>query len=118
MYPNNPTSTSLPSDGRTIKTEWTVRLIETASAFLIALLGIRFVLALLGANAANGFASFVYGFTQPFVAPFYNLFSYDHPSVLGVATFEGYTLVSMVVYSLLTAGLVRLVGIFEEMKQR
>lgn len=119
MYPNSPTSTnSLSTERHLIKIEAVIRIIETTSAFLIALMGTRFVLALFGANAENGFASFVYGVTQPFVAPFYNLFSYDHPSVLGVATFEGYTLVAMFVYSLLTAGIVRVVGVFEEMRRR
>jgi hypothetical protein len=70
-------------------------------------LGFRFVLALLGANPANPFATFIYGFTAPFVMPFYNLFSYDHPS-LGVASFEGYTLIAMAVYGLATGMLARL----------
>jgi YggT family protein len=86
------------------------RIIWIAGSFLLAMLGIRFVFSLLGANPDNGFASFVYGFTAPFTSPFYNLFSYDHPS-LGMATFEGYTLVSMVIYSLAIAGLARLVSI-------
>jgi hypothetical protein len=86
------------------------RLITSAGSFLMALLGLRFVFALLGANPANGFANFIYSFTNPFTAPFFNLFSYDHAS-LGVATFEGYTLVAMAVYGLVITGLVRLVAI-------
>ncbi len=77
---------------------------------LSSLLLLRFVLALLAANPSNGFASFVYGFTQPFVAPFYNLFSYDHATV-GVSDFQGYTLVALGVYSLAVAGIVRLLAI-------
>ncbi len=86
------------------------RIIVAAGSFLLTLLAIRFVFALMGANPANGFAHFVYSFTAPFVAPFYNLFSYDHPS-LGVAMFEGYTLVAMGFYALLSAALARLVTI-------
>ena len=41
---------------------------------LEGLLGIRFVLGLLGANPAAGFAQFIYGITGPFLAPFVGLF--------------------------------------------
>ena len=39
-----------------------------------ALLAIRFVLKLLGANAEAGFASFIYRISDPLVAPFVGLF--------------------------------------------
>ena len=38
------------------------------------LLGLRFILLLFGANAANGFVNFVYGLTEPLVAPFQGIF--------------------------------------------
>jgi hypothetical protein len=86
------------------------RLIWISGGFLLSMLSVRFVFALLGANPLNGFAAFVYSFTTPFTTPFYNLFSYDHPSV-GISTFEGYTLVAMGIYGLATAGLARLVTV-------
>ena len=86
------------------------RVIEGAGSLLTSLLAIRFVFSLLGANPTNGFASFIYNFTAPFTAPFSNLFSYDHPS-LGIATFEGYTLVAIAVYGLATLSLAKLVAI-------
>jgi hypothetical protein len=86
------------------------RVIEGAGSFLVSTLAIRFILSLLGANPANGFASLVYSFTAPFTAPFYNLFSYDHPTV-GISTFEGYTLVAIGVYILIAAALSRLICI-------
>ncbi len=86
------------------------RIILAGGSFIIAMLGLRFVFALLGANSTNGLASFVYNFTTPLTAPFYNLFSYDHPT-LGVSTFEGYTLVAIGIYGLIIAGLARLVSI-------
>jgi hypothetical protein len=88
----------------------TERIVLAAGSFISTLLTLRFVFALFGANPLNGLAHFVYSFTAPFVAPFYNLFSYDHPS-LGAATFQGYTLVAIALYSLITAGLVRLIAI-------
>jgi hypothetical protein len=86
------------------------RIVLIATNGLVAALGFRFIFALLDANPANGFASFIYGLTAPFVTPFYSLFSYDHPSV-GAVRFEGYTLIAMAVYGLLGAGLVRLVSV-------
>ena len=86
------------------------RLILVAGNGLVAALGFRFIFALLDANPANGFASFVNGLTTPFVMPFYSLFNYDHPSV-GPVRFEGYTLIAMAVYGLLGAGLVRLISV-------
>ncbi len=83
------------------------RVIWFVAGVLLALLAIRFVLSLLGANSANGFASFIYSVTHPFVAPFFSLFSYNFQA--GVSRFESYTLVAMLVYALVAYGLERLV---------
>lgn len=83
------------------------QIILGVAGILITMLAIRFVLALLGANADNSFADFIYGFTNPMVAPFYDLFSYDHPQI-GVSKIEGFTLVAIVVYSLISAGVAKL----------
>ncbi|HUB93925.1 MAG TPA: hypothetical protein VMB52_05475 [Verrucomicrobiae bacterium] len=86
------------------------RTIALLGSAFTTLLGLRFAFALLDANQTNGIASFVNDITQPLVAPFYGLFSYDHASV-GAVSFQGYTLVAMFAYGLLTAGLVRLTTI-------
>lgn len=65
---------------------------------LEALLAIRFVLRLLGANPASGFATFVYGITEPFMRPFVNLFG--QPAV-GGSVLEWNALVAIVVYALI-----------------
>ncbi|MCC7369742.1 MAG: YggT family protein [Chloroflexi bacterium] len=61
------------------------------------LLAIRFVLKLLGANEAAGFASFIYAASGPFIAPFNNLFG--NPGS-GGSVLELNTLVAIVVYML------------------
>lgn len=66
---------------------------------ILLLLAFRFVLALLGANPGNWFASFIYSASHPFVAPFFGLFSYNYR--YGVSEFEIYTLVAMVVYAVI-----------------
>lgn len=74
---------------------------------LTTLLGARFAFALLDANQANGIVSFVNDFTDPFVAPFKGMLVYDHASV-GAISFQGYTLLAIIGYGLLTAGVARL----------
>jgi hypothetical protein len=66
----------------------------------MALLGLRFMLALLGANASNGFVSFIYDISRPFAAPFFGIFNYD--TRLGVSRFEFETLIALVVYAVAT----------------
>jgi YggT family protein len=73
---------------------------------LEGLLGIRFVLELLGANPAAGFAQFIYTITNPFLAPFAGLFGKTHSggSVLDVSI-----LVAILVYALIAWVLVKIV---------
>jgi hypothetical protein len=75
---------------------------------LEGLLGIRFVLGLLGAGQAAGFARFIYGTTGPFIAPFVGLF--------GTSRFEGNVfewnaLAAILVYALIAGVLVKVVGL-------
>lgn len=64
----------------------------------IALIAIRFVLLLLGANPNAGFTDFVYSVTNPLVAPFEGIFG--APS-LDTGVVDPASLVAIVVYSLL-----------------
>jgi len=82
------------------------RVVWFVAGVLLVLLAFRFVFALLGANPANGFANFIYTTSHPFVAPFFNLFSYNFRA--GVSHFETYTLVAMAVYAVVAWGLARL----------
>lgn len=85
------------------------RIVWFIAGVILSLLALRFLFALLGANAANGFANFIYTVTYPLVAPFFGLFQYDLDS--GVARFETYTLVAMVIYLLVAYGISKLVTI-------
>lgn len=86
-----------------------VRIVWFITNILLVLLATRFVLTLLGANPANGFANFIYSVSNPFVKPFFDLFSYN--TQYGVHRFEGYTLVAMAVYALIAFGITRLIMI-------
>lgn len=61
---------------------------------------IRFVLVFLGADPYNGFASFIYALTFPFVLPFQDLFGAGREPTLGVSIFEGSDLVAIAIYYL------------------
>jgi hypothetical protein len=76
---------------------------------LEAILGLRVVLSLLGANQANSFAHMVYAVSYPLVAPFFGLFGYQFQA--GVSRLEIETIVAMVVYAILGWIIVKLVNI-------
>jgi uncharacterized protein YggT (Ycf19 family) len=61
---------------------------------------IRFLIMLFGADPFNGFASFIYGITFPFVLPFQGLFGLGREPTLGVSVFEGSSLVAIAIYHL------------------
>jgi uncharacterized protein YggT (Ycf19 family) len=85
------------------------RLVYLIGGILLALLAIRFLLSLLGANRSNGFADFIYSASHPFVSPFFGLFNYDE--TFGQSRFEFETLIAMVVYAVIMVVLARLVTI-------
>lgn len=88
------------------------RIIWWIAGVLLAILALRFIFALLGANQANAFAHFIYSVSYPFVEPFFSLFGYTIH--YGVSTFETFTLVAMVIYALIAFALARLVTITRE----
>ena len=109
---------STVQDDATVRRESTVRSSEVSNGvvarrviyfiggFIIALLALRLLLLLLAANQGTPFVDFIYGLSNVFAWPFYGIFSYQ-PSY-GQSVFEVSTVVAIVVYSLITAGLARL----------
>lgn len=82
------------------------RAIWYVSSFLESLLLFRFVLKLLGANPDAGFTQLMYGITSVPLAPFRYVF--DTNSV-GSSVVEWSTLLAMLVYWVMTWGIVKLV---------
>src|SRR5512141_2596116 len=62
------------------------------------LLAVRVLLHLIGANAENGFASFINGLSAPFVALFASLF--QNPVLSTTAVLEITTIIAMIVYAI------------------
>jgi hypothetical protein len=70
------------------------------------LLAFRFVLKLLGANAAAGFSAFIYGVTYIFATPFLAVFHNTH--IVAGSTFEWTTILAMFVYWVIAWGIINL----------
>ena len=70
------------------------------------LLAFRFVLKLLGANAAAGFTSFIYNITYIFAAPFLSVFRTTR--ITEGSIFEWTTLLAMAVYWVIAMGIIKL----------
>ena len=85
------------------------RIVSLIGGTIMALLGLRFVLSLLGANPANAFANFIYSVSHPFVAPFFGLFNYR--GELGVVRFEFETLIAILFWGFVTWIIVRLLTV-------
>ena len=75
---------------------------------LEALIGIRVILMLIGANPANGFTAFVYQLTQLFLWPFQNLIA--NPT-FQTMTLEVTSIIAMIVYALLGWLIVRMIWV-------
>jgi len=80
--------------------------IWTIIGFIEALIAIRVILKLIGANAGNGFVNFIYGFSDFFVKPFLGIVT-DPTS--GKSILEINSLIAMLVYLLIGWVVVRLV---------
>jgi len=107
------TETRDSKDNAEHRTNVVARVIWYVAGILEVLLGLRFVLSLLGANTTNGFANFIYSASHPFVSPFFSLFNYRN-YVYGISRFEIYTLVAMLVYALIAWGIVKLVTLNQD----
>lgn len=85
--------------------------VDYAFYVLYALLGIRLVLAAIGARQGNGFVRFIATVTDPFYAPFRGIVG--SPTIDGGSTLVLPIVVALVVYALLhlgVNGILRMVG--------
>jgi hypothetical protein len=104
-------SDTITSDPYASRREWSLKIpnaIYLLFGILEGLLGIRFILSLLGANPDAGFARLIYGITRPFIAPFVGLFG---TPTFGGSVFEGNALVAILIYALIAWVLVKVVNL-------
>lgn len=82
------------------------QLIWLLLGILEVFLALRFIFKLIGVNEANTFATFIYGLTGLFVAPFASL---TGAPAAGGMVFEFSTLIAMIIYALVGWALERIV---------
>ena len=85
-----------------------IQLIWFVAGLIDVLVGLRFVLLLLGASTASPFVVLVRNLTAPLVAPFQGIFPVSGTNGF---VFEPASLVALVVYPLIALGLASLVRI-------
>lgn len=73
--------------------------------FIVALLALRVIFFLLGANQGSGFVDFIYAISGVFAAPFSGIFP---APVYGKFFFDTASVVAMVIYSLAGWGITKL----------
>jgi hypothetical protein len=81
------------------------RVVYYIGGVIIALIALRFIFLLLGANKGSGFVDFIYNVSGIFVAPFVGIFG---EPTFGVSYFETSSLVAIIVYGLITVGIGKL----------
>jgi hypothetical protein len=84
------------------------RVIYYIGGFIIALLFVRLLLQLLGANQGSDFVGFIYSMSALFVAPFVGIFG---EPTFGASQLETSTVVAIVIYALITIGIARLISL-------
>lgn len=67
---------------------WARRILSLLGGIFAVLLGLRILLLLLVANQQNQIVDFVFGVTEPFVAPFRGIFSFDYVTPGGGSVFD------------------------------
>ena len=77
------------------------RVVALLFGILIILIGLRFLLLALAANAGNGLVDFIYNTSEPFVAVFRGVFTLEHFSPVGRSEIDVAALVAIVGYALL-----------------
>lgn len=74
------------------------------------LLGFRMTLKALGANPTSGFASLIYGISEPLAMPFQGIL---RTNVTGGSVFEWSTLIAAVVYAIIALGIIQVMQMFK-----
>lgn len=90
------------------------QILYAIGGFMEALVGLRFLFRLLGANPDSGFVSWIYDWSTPLVTPFAGIFGQD-ATIPGAGTvttsvFDWSALVALIVIGVVVAVIGRLVG--------
>ncbi len=82
-------------------------IIYAVGGFIEILIGLRFILRLLGANPASGFVDWIYSWSTPFVTPFSGIFGQEATitgrGVVTGSVFDWTALIALIVIGLVVA---------------
>lgn len=84
------------------------RVVYYVGGVLMAILALRLLFQLLGANQGSAFVDVLYGVSGVFVAPFFGIFG---DPTYGNSQFETSTFVAIIIYGLLTVGVAKLLSL-------
>jgi len=84
------------------------RIIWFIVGLINAIIALRFIFLLLGANRGAGFTDFIYSVSAPFVAPFVGIFG---EPVYGQSVFEVSSILAIIIYTLIGLGIAKLITI-------
>jgi hypothetical protein len=102
-----------PAEEKAANVGWLNSVVWFLAGLIIAVLAIRFILVMSGANPDAGFADLIYNLSSPFRAPFAGLFgapiTYEGAVTAGQIEFE--TLVAMAVYALLAWAITKVLAL-------
>lgn len=87
-------------------------ILYAVSGFIEVIIGLRFILRLLGANPASGFVDWIYSWSTPFVKPFAGIFGQNAtivhgPGVVTSSIFDWTALIALVIYGLVLGMITR-----------
>ena len=87
-------------------------LIYAIGGFIELLVGLRFLLRLLGANPSSGFVDWIYSWSTPFVTPFAGVFGQEAqvtgPGVVTSSVFDWTALIALIVIGIVVGILGRI----------
>jgi uncharacterized protein YggT (Ycf19 family) len=89
------------------------RIVVLLFGILTVFIALRIILLLLGANAGNGLVDFIYGVTEPFVAPFRGIFSFDQVSPIGSNVLDVGAVVALIGWLLIEALILAILRVAE-----
>lgn len=89
-------------------TVYAIRVVWFVIGVINALIAIRFILLLLGANHDAGFVDFIYSITNILIAPFIGIFG---TPTYGKSVFEIASLLAIIIYSLIGWGIAKLISL-------
>lgn len=87
------------------------RVVSLLFGILVALIALRILLLALGANEGNALVDFIYGASEPFVAPFRGIFSMDAVSPNGTSILDIAAVVAIVGWTLIYLLIMAILGL-------